>query len=80
MRCVFGDPKEAPPPLERLSPEAVVSFIWKGEGSLVEELLQCLSPHLEESGLLYDLKAKIRARDPSRSGDIGKELRKSLLW
>ncbi|XP_019167719.1 PREDICTED: histone-lysine N-methyltransferase ATXR3 [Ipomoea nil] len=80
MRCVFDDPKEAPPPLERLSPEAVVSFIWRGEGSLVEELLQCLSPHLEESGLLYDLKAKIRARDPSRSGDIIRELRKSLLW
>lgn len=79
MRGVFGDPKEAPPPLERLSPEAVVSFIWRGEGSLVEELLQCLSPHMEDS-VLYDLKAKIRARDPSRTGDIGRELRKSLLW
>ncbi|CAH9076634.1 unnamed protein product [Cuscuta epithymum] len=79
MRCVFGDPKEAPPPLERLSPEAAASFIWRGEGSLVEELLQCLSSHMDDS-VSYELKSKIRARDPSRSGDISKELRKSLLW
>ncbi|KAL2981404.1 hypothetical protein AAZX31_13G287400 [Glycine max] len=79
MRCIFGDPRKAPPPLEKLSPEATVSFLWKGEGSFVEELVQCITPHVEE-GILNDLKFKIHAHDPSNSGDIQKELRKSLLW
>ena len=79
MRCIFGDPWKAPPPLEKLSPEAVVSFLWKGEDSFVEELIQCLAPHVEES-TLNDLKSKIRAHDPSSSGDIQKEVQKSLLW
>ncbi|KAG2717108.1 hypothetical protein I3843_03G159300 [Carya illinoinensis] len=79
MRCIFGDPKKAPPPLEKLSPEEVVSFFWKGEGSFVEELLQCMAPHVEE-GTLNDLKSKIHAHDPSGSDDIQKELQRSLLW
>lgn len=79
MRCIFGDPKIAPPPLEKLSPEAVVSFIWKGQGSFVEELLQCMAPHLEES-MLNDFKSKIHARDPSVSDDVQNELQRSLLW
>ncbi|KAK7272318.1 hypothetical protein RJT34_28833 [Clitoria ternatea] len=79
MRCIFSDPRKAPPPLEKLSPEATVSFLWKGEGSFVEELLQCIAPHVEED-TLNDLKSKIHAHDPSGSGDIQKELRKSLLW
>ncbi|KAK7257506.1 hypothetical protein RIF29_31531 [Crotalaria pallida] len=79
MRCTFGDPRKAPPALEKLSSEAVVSFLWKGEDSFVEELLQCLAPHVEES-ILNDLKSKIHARDPSTSGDIQKEVKKSLLW
>ncbi|XP_031254562.1 histone-lysine N-methyltransferase ATXR3 isoform X2 [Pistacia vera] len=79
MRCVFGDPKKAPPPLEKLSPEETVSFLWKGEGSLVEELLECIAPHVEVD-ILNDLKFKIHARDPSDSDDIQKELQKSLLW
>lgn len=79
MRCVFGDPEKAPPPLERLSSEEAVSFIWRGEGSLVEELLQCVAPHLEDS-VLSDLKAKIRAHDPSRLDDLETGLRKSLIW
>ncbi|TKY48777.1 Histone-lysine N-methyltransferase ATXR3 [Spatholobus suberectus] len=79
MRCIFGDPRKAPPPLEKLSPEATVSFLWKGEGSFVEELLQCIAPHVGED-ILNDLKFKIHAHDPSNSGDIQKELRKSLLW
>lgn len=79
MRCVFGDPKLAPPPLERLSSEDVVSFIWKGKGSLVDELLQCMAPHMDD-GLLNDLKSGIRAHDPSGSDDITGELRKSLIW
>ncbi|XP_027344008.1 histone-lysine N-methyltransferase ATXR3 [Abrus precatorius] len=79
MRCIFGDPRKAPPPLEKLSPEETVSFIWKGEGSFVGELLQCIAPHVEED-ILNDLESKIHAHDPSSSGDIQKELRKSLLW
>ncbi|KAF8369961.1 hypothetical protein HHK36_032009 [Tetracentron sinense] len=49
MRCVFGDPRKAPPPLEKLSPKAAVSILWNGEESLVEELLQCMAPHMEEA-------------------------------
>lgn len=79
MRCVFGDPKKAPPPLERLSSEEVVSFLWNGEGSLVDELLQCMAPHMEDS-MLSELKLKIHAHDPSGTDDIHKELQKSLLW
>ncbi|KAK6134868.1 hypothetical protein DH2020_031409 [Rehmannia glutinosa] len=79
MRCVFGDPKKAPPPLERLSPEAAVSHIWKGEGSFVEELIQCMAPHMEDV-TLRDLKAKIHAHDPSGFDDTEMKLRKSLLW
>ncbi|TQD90216.1 hypothetical protein C1H46_024244 [Malus baccata] len=79
MRCAFGNPKDAPPPLERLSPLEAVSFLWKGEGSLVQELLQSMAPHVEEH-LLNDLRTKILARDPSGSDDIWKELKRSLLW
>ncbi|XP_077254002.1 histone-lysine N-methyltransferase ATXR3-like [Tasmannia lanceolata] len=79
MRCVFGDPKKAPPPLEMLSSEALVFVLWKGEGSLVEELLQSMVPHMD-ADLLNDLKSKINAHDPSGSVDLQKELRKSLLW
>ncbi|XVF66941.1 hypothetical protein PTKIN_Ptkin10aG0080500 [Pterospermum kingtungense] len=79
MRCVFGDPKKAPPPIERLSPEEAVSFLWKGEGSLVKELLQCMAPHVEDN-TLNDLRSKIQAHDPLGSDNILKELQKSLLW
>ncbi|GFS31876.1 SET domain protein 2 [Actinidia rufa] len=79
MRFVFGDPKKAPPPLERLSPEAAISFLWKGDGSLVDELIQCIAPHMDDS-MLNDLKCKIGTHDPSDSDDIPKELRKSLIW
>lgn len=79
MRHVFGDPKNAPPPLERLTPEETVSFVWNGDGSLVDELLQSLSPHLEE-GPLNELRSKIHGHDPSGSADVLKELQRSLLW
>ncbi|KAM5580749.1 histone-lysine N-methyltransferase ATXR3 [Rosa sericea] len=79
MSSVFGNPKNAPPPLERLSPEEAVGFVWKGEGSVVEELLQSMAPHVEEQ-LLNDLKSKMLAHDPSGSDDIWKELKRSLLW
>ncbi|KAF6162726.1 hypothetical protein GIB67_028995 [Kingdonia uniflora] len=78
MRFVFGDPKKAPLQLEMLTPEEVVSFLWKGEGSLVEELLQCVAPHMDKDSL-NDFKFKIQAHDPSSFDDLLRELRKSLL-
>ncbi|XP_008793621.3 histone-lysine N-methyltransferase ATXR3-like [Phoenix dactylifera] len=79
IRCVFGDPKKAPPPLQKLSPGGLVSVLWKGEGSLVEELLHSMAPNME-ADLLSELKAKIHAHDPSGSDNLQRELRKSLLW
>lgn len=79
MRCVFGDPKEAPPPLEKLSGEGLVSVLWNGEGSLVEELVLSMAPHMEADQLNI-LKSKILCHNPSGSDNIQKELRKSLLW
>ncbi|PWA74297.1 F-box domain, cyclin-like protein [Artemisia annua] len=79
MKTVFGDPKRAPPLLEKLTPKEVVSFIWKGEGSLVDELMQCIGPQMED-GYLNELRSNIRARDPSSSEDIQGSLRKSLIW
>ncbi|KAG0503619.1 hypothetical protein HPP92_003691 [Vanilla planifolia] len=79
MRRVFGDPKKAPPPIKKIDQEELVSVLWKGEGSLVEELLQSMSPHIE-TDLLTDLKFKIHSRDPSGSDNIQRELRRSLLW
>ena len=79
LRCVFGNPKEAPPPLQKLSPEEMVSVLWNGEGSLVHQLLECIAPHIDDH-MLQDLKLKIRAQDPSHSGNFEKDLRKSLLW
>ncbi|EPS70938.1 hypothetical protein M569_03815, partial [Genlisea aurea] len=79
MRCVFGDPKRAAPPLERLTAEDTASYFWKSEGSFVEELTHFLAPHMDESAL-RDLKAKINAHDPSGSYDTEMKLQKSLLW
>nr|ACF81895.1 unknown [Zea mays] len=79
MRCIFGDPKNAPPPLVRLSGKSLVSAIWKGDSSIVAELIQSMEPHVEEE-VLSDLKAKIRAHDPSESEDIEGGIRNSLLW
>uniref|UniRef100_A0A803QK07 SET domain-containing protein n=1 Tax=Cannabis sativa TaxID=3483 RepID=A0A803QK07_CANSA len=79
MRCVFGDPKKAPPPLERLSPEETVSFLWKGEGSLVDELLESLAPHVDGEKL-DDLKCKVHVHDPIGSEDFERDLKRSLLW
>ncbi|KAM7267509.1 hypothetical protein ACFE04_009675 [Oxalis oulophora] len=78
IKCVFGHPKNAPPPLEKLSPEEVVSNIWKGEGSPLEQLLQCISPHMKED-VLNNLKSNFLAHDPFGSHDFERELQKSLL-
>ncbi|XP_021746148.1 histone-lysine N-methyltransferase ATXR3-like [Chenopodium quinoa] len=80
LRCVFGNPKEAPPPLQKLSPEEMVSVLWSGEGSLVNQLLECIAPHIIDDRILLDLKSNIRAHTPSSSGNLEKDLRKSLLW
>lgn len=80
LRCVFGNPKEAPPPLQKLSPGEMVSVLWNGEGSLVDQLLECIAPHIIDDRILQDLKSKIRAHSPSNSGNNEKDLRKSLLW
>ncbi|KAK8942109.1 putative histone-lysine N-methyltransferase ATXR3 [Platanthera guangdongensis] len=79
LRCVFGDPKKAPPPVRKLGPEALVSILWKGEGSLVEDLLASMAIHMEPE-ILNDLKFKIQSHDPSGFDNVQKELRKSLLW
>ncbi|KAJ0467173.1 hypothetical protein HanIR_Chr14g0682391 [Helianthus annuus] len=81
MTNVFGDPKRAPPLLEQLSPKKVVSHTWKGEGSFVKELIQCIAPHLED-GHLTEVRSNIRAHDPSSSSsdDVLGALRKSLIW
>ncbi|KAM7267441.1 hypothetical protein ACFE04_009607 [Oxalis oulophora] len=79
IKCVFGHLKNASPPLEKLSPEEVVSNIWKGEGSSVEQLLQCISPHMKED-VLNNLKSNFLAHDPFGSHDFERELQKSLLW
>ncbi|KAL6543513.1 hypothetical protein OROHE_010135 [Orobanche hederae] len=79
MRCIFNDPKEAAHPLERLSPEATTFYIWKGDGSFVEELIECMTPYTEDVSL-RELKAKIHAYDPSCSNDTEMKPRKSLLW
>ena len=80
LRCVFGDPKKAPPPLRKRSPEEMVSVLWSGRGSLVDELLESMASHVENR-VINDLKSEIRAHNPSSSsGNVEKELRKSLLW
>ncbi|XP_047313544.1 histone-lysine N-methyltransferase ATXR3 [Impatiens glandulifera] len=79
MRRVYGDPKKAPPLLEKLSPEEAVSFLWKGDGSFVEDLLESITPYMDDV-MLNDLKAKIHVHNPSGSTDVQKELKKSLIW
>ncbi|KAG6494485.1 hypothetical protein ZIOFF_049517 [Zingiber officinale] len=75
MRCAFKDAKKAPPPIEKFSAEGMVSVLWKGEGSLVEDLLHSMAPHVEPN-VLSDLKSKIQAHDPSGSDNIENAIRK----
>jgi hypothetical protein len=79
MRSVYGDPKNAPALLEKLSPEDVVSVIWRGEGSLIEGLYKCLATFMDAEELKA-LKSKIRMHDPVGSDDLMMSLRESLLW
>ncbi|XP_047319808.1 histone-lysine N-methyltransferase ATXR3-like isoform X2 [Impatiens glandulifera] len=79
IRRLYSDPKEAPPLLEKLSPEAAVSFLWNREGSFVEDLIASIAPYMDD-GMLNDLKSKIHDHDPSGSTDVREELKKSLIW
>ncbi|XP_051116408.1 uncharacterized protein LOC127241415 [Andrographis paniculata] len=67
----FGDPKEAPPPLERVSPE--------GEGSFIEELIQCMAHHMDDN-ILKDLKTNIQARGSFGIDYPQTNLRGYLIW
>ncbi|KAK9133618.1 hypothetical protein Scep_013146 [Stephania cephalantha] len=69
----------APPPLKKLNPEAIVSSIWKGEGSFVEEILQCMTPHVGED-VLNKLKYKIDSHDPSAFDDDYKTVTSPLVY
>ncbi|KAJ1698179.1 hypothetical protein LUZ63_006691 [Rhynchospora breviuscula] len=79
MRKLYGDAKKAPPPLERLTGEEMVSALWNGEGSLVNDMLESMEPHMD-SDLLSELKSKICARNPSGADDPYRDLRRCLLW
>ncbi|XP_051118415.1 histone-lysine N-methyltransferase ATXR3-like [Andrographis paniculata] len=67
----FGDPKEAPPLLERVSPE--------GEGSFIEELIQCMAHHMKDN-ILKDLKIKIHAHGSFGPDYPQTKLRGYLIW
>lgn len=79
MRKLYGDAKKAPPPLERLTGEEMVSALWKGEGSLVSDMLESMEPHMDPD-LFSELKSNICTHDPSGSDDPSRSLRYCLLW
>lgn len=79
MKKLYGDAKKAPPPLERLSGEEMVSALWKGEGSLVSNMLESMEPHMD-ADLFSELKSKICTHDPSGSDDSPMNLHRCLLW
>jgi hypothetical protein len=53
-----------------------VQWIWKRQDSVVNELLQCLAPHLSEEAL-SDFKHRILKHGPH---DSGSDLTQCLLW
>jgi len=79
IRKLHQDPTKAPPPLRKLKAAELVSLLWKGEQSLVEELLRCMGPYVDAERL-NRLKQQIHAHDPSGSKNVEKGLRESLLW
>eukprot|EP01018_Ginkgo_biloba_P011217 Gb_22849 [translate_table: standard] len=83
VRYVLGrhyhDPRKALPPLKKLMAAELVSLLWNGEQSLVEELLRCMTPYVDAERL-NDLKRQVHAREPSNSENVEKSLRESLLW
>jgi [histone H3]-lysine4 N-trimethyltransferase ATXR3 len=79
MKKLYGDAKKAPAPLERLTGEEMVSALWKGDGSLVSDMLESMEPHMDPD-LFSELKSKICAHDLSESDDPHRNLRRCLLW
>lgn len=79
IRKLHQDPTKAPPPLRKLKAAELVSLLWKGDQSLVEELLRCMGPYVDAERL-NRLKQQIHAHDPSGSKNVEKGLRESLLW
>lgn len=79
IRKLHQDPTKAPPPLRKVKAAELVSLLWKGEHSLVEELLRCMGPYVD-ADRLNRLKQQIHAHDPSGSKNVEKGLRESLLW
>ncbi|XP_057838042.2 histone-lysine N-methyltransferase ATXR3 [Cryptomeria japonica] len=79
IRNIHQDPKKAPPPLRKLDSTELVSLLWKGENSLVEELLRCMANHVDVERL-NRLKQQVHMRELSGSKNIEKSLRESLLW
>ena len=51
MRCIFGDPKNAPPPMVRWGGKRLVSVIWKRDSGNGAELLQWMGHHVDAEGV-----------------------------
>ncbi|BBN01324.1 [histone H3]-lysine4 N-trimethyltransferase ATXR3 [Marchantia polymorpha subsp. ruderalis] len=73
---LFDKPGLAPPPVRKLDLKEMVQWIWKKENSVVNELLQCLAPHLEREKMLQ-FKESVGRNSPN---DSGNNLHLSLLW
>jgi hypothetical protein len=73
---IYKIPSLAPPPLRKLDKKDIVQWIWKRDDSVVNELLQCLAPHLSKEAL-SDLKQSISKHGPH---DSGTNLMHCLLW
>lgn len=72
----YNNPSLAPPPLRKLDKREMVQWIWKKENSVVNELLQCMTPHLPKEGMA-DLKQSMAKHVPN---DMGTNLMECLLW
>ncbi|KAJ7549235.1 hypothetical protein O6H91_07G046000 [Diphasiastrum complanatum] len=76
---LYNEPCKAPPPLRRLESKELVRLIWKGEGSVVGELLHCMAPHISKEQFLA-FEQKVRKHDPDESKHVESNLRQSLYW
>lgn len=59
-----------------LDKKDMVQWIWKRDDSVVNELLQCLAPHLSKE-TMADFTQSIAKHAPH---DLGANLMQSLLW
>ncbi|CAM6122763.1 unnamed protein product [Calypogeia fissa] len=72
----YKNPSLAPPPLRMLDKKDIVQLIWKRHDSVVNELLQCLAPHLPKE-TMSDFTQSIAKHAPH---DLGTNLMQCLLW